>query len=315
MEIIVVAIIGDFCSGKKTIADIFVNKYGFYPIDTRKTDNYKPESNKQSFEELEASIDKVKNINEHFSKLGLENGYDLNLDSNLLSKLSSGKIQNCFESNTKETLKEKIKRTKKKKIVIYPSVSWEDYLEMRNKTSFRVINVISSAKKRYDNFQKKHPNSSIEIFFDHDRNHFSEINFNKLRMQAFSHIENEGSLEDLEFKIEKLHMAFFDYFRPSWDDYFMAVAHILADRSNCIKQKVGALLVKNNRILSTGYNGTPGKIENCYKGGCFRCNDLTISQGKDLDTCFCLHAEENSVRKDLNIFNGILGFRSRKNEL
>jgi dCMP deaminase len=295
MNIIVVAIIGDFCSGKKTIADLFVNKYGFHPLENTRTENSNKESQKQPRREIEFSLDKVTNINEHFSKLAIEDGLDLISESDKLSEFSTGKTEKFINSHKKETLKEKIKRTNKKKIVIYPSVSWEDYLEMRNKTSFRVINVISSAKKRYENFQKKYSGSSVENFFDQDRNHSSEVNFNKLKMQAFSHIENEGSLEDLDFKIEKLHMAFSAYFRPSWDDYFMAVAHILADRCNCIKQKVGALLVKNNRILSTGYNGTPGKIENCYKGGCTRCNDLSISQGKDLDTCFCLHAEENAV--------------------
>ena len=88
------------------------------------------------------------------------------------------------------------------------------------------------------------------------------------------------------------------HLRPTWDDYFMSVAHILADRSNCIKQKVGAVIVKDKRIISTGYNGTPSKIKNCFLGGCPRCNDLTFTQGQGLDSCFCLHAEENAVRNE-----------------
>jgi dCMP deaminase len=75
----------------------------------------------------------------------------------------------------------------------------------------------------------------------------------------------------------------------------MSIAHIVSNRSNCIKQKVGAIIVKNNRILSTGYNGTPSKLTNCYEGECPRCNSDNINQGEDLDKCFCIHAEENAL--------------------
>jgi dCMP deaminase len=61
-----------------------------------------------------------------------------------------------------------------------------------------------------------------------------------------------------------------------------------------MKRSVGAILVKNKRIVSTGYNGTPFGFENCYEGGCKRCNGNTLS-GKSLDKCSCLHAEENAI--------------------
>jgi len=57
---------------------------------------------------------------------------------------------------------------------------------------------------------------------------------------------------------------------------------------------VGAVLVQSNRIISTGYNGTPGKLTNCFQGGCERCN-LNKSQGEALDKCICIHAEENTI--------------------
>lgn len=61
-----------------------------------------------------------------------------------------------------------------------------------------------------------------------------------------------------------------------------------------VNQSVGAVLVKNNRILATGYNGTPyGKL-NCFEGGCQRCN-TNVKQGLDLEKCFCFHAEENAI--------------------
>jgi deoxycytidylate deaminase len=309
MDIIVIAIIGDLCCAKKTIADTFISKYGFYPLENNNNKKANLISDKKENEiSLEKDCDimvisNLKTLN-NFDKLTLEEGIDNSSDSDKYSEISNAKTGTKYPlPYKKESLKEKIKRTKEKKIVIYPYLSWEDYLELRNKTSFRILNIFSSSKKRFENFQMKYPDSKVEEFFQLDQVYTSEPNYQKLRMQAFSHIENEGTLMDLEFKIEKLQKAFSAYFRPSWDDYFMSVAHILADRCNCIKQKVGAILVKNNRIVSTGYNGTPSRIENCYKGGCERCNNLSISQGKDLDTCFCLHAEENAVKKFHNFFS------------
>lgn len=75
----------------------------------------------------------------------------------------------------------------------------------------------------------------------------------------------------------------------------MSIAHLVAERANCIRKKVGCLIVKNNRVLSTGYNGTPSKLENCFLGGCERCNTIHI-QGENLDKDLCLHAEESAVR-------------------
>lgn len=82
--------------------------------------------------------------------------------------------------------------------------------------------------------------------------------------------------------------------RPSWDEYFMKIAQVASMRSNCIKRKVGAVIVRDKRIISTGYNGTPRGTKNCNEGGCPRCNSLA-SSGTRLDECLCSHAEENSI--------------------
>jgi len=88
--------------------------------------------------------------------------------------------------------------------------------------------------------------------------------------------------------------------RPSWDIYFIKIAKLTSERSNCIKRKVGCVLVKDKRILSLGYNGTPIGSKNCYEGGCKRCidqytNNMENSSAKSLDLCMCLHAEENAL--------------------
>jgi len=82
--------------------------------------------------------------------------------------------------------------------------------------------------------------------------------------------------------------------RPGWDDYFMAIARVLASRSNCCRRKVAALIIKDRRIISTGYNGTPRGIPNCFEGGCPRCASGDAS-GERLGECICAHAEENAI--------------------
>ena len=82
--------------------------------------------------------------------------------------------------------------------------------------------------------------------------------------------------------------------RPSFDTYFMRMAELAASRSNCMKRGNGAVIAKDNRVVSTGYNGTAFGLRNCNEGGCKRCND-NVRQGIDLDKCLCLHAEESAV--------------------
>lgn len=86
--------------------------------------------------------------------------------------------------------------------------------------------------------------------------------------------------------------------RPSWDEYFIQIAHVVKTRSNCTRGQVGALIVKNKQIISTGYNGTPIRIKNCFEGGCDRClmrNAGKLKSGEKKDACICLHAEQNAL--------------------
>ncbi|MCE9612802.1 MAG: dCMP deaminase family protein [Lentisphaerae bacterium] len=82
--------------------------------------------------------------------------------------------------------------------------------------------------------------------------------------------------------------------RPDWDTYFMDIAHVVARRANCCRRQVAALIVKDRRIISTGYNGTPRGVTNCNEGGCQRCAGDAPS-GSDLGECICCHAEENAI--------------------
>ena len=82
--------------------------------------------------------------------------------------------------------------------------------------------------------------------------------------------------------------------RPDWDDYFMEIAHLVAKRSSCLRRKVGALLVLDKRILSTGYNGAPAGLAHCNEVGCIR-EQLKIPSGERHELCRGLHAEQNAI--------------------
>ncbi len=82
--------------------------------------------------------------------------------------------------------------------------------------------------------------------------------------------------------------------RPEWNEYFINLAREAARRSNCIRRQVGALIVKDRAIISTGYNGTPMGVKNCCDGGCPRCQSAA-SPGESYDTCLCVPAEENAI--------------------
>jgi dCMP deaminase len=86
--------------------------------------------------------------------------------------------------------------------------------------------------------------------------------------------------------------------RPSWDEYFMLQAELAKLRSNCMTRQVGAVIVRNNRQIATGYNGTPPGVKNCFEGGCKRCQlrmEGKIESGASLDRCLCNHAEANAI--------------------
>ena len=97
--------------------------------------------------------------------------------------------------------------------------------------------------------------------------------------------------------------------RPDWDEYFMRIAKVAALRSNCVKRKVAAVIVRDKRVISTGYNGTPRGTRNCFEGGCPRCNQLADS-GTQLDECRCSHGEENAITQaayhGVSVKDGIL---------
>lgn len=97
--------------------------------------------------------------------------------------------------------------------------------------------------------------------------------------------------------------------RKSWDDYFMSIADLVAERSTCMRRHVGAVIVKDRRMVATGYNGAPSGISHCIDAGCLR-EQLKIPPGERHEICRGTHAEQNAIIQaatfGANISGGII---------
>jgi dCMP deaminase len=83
--------------------------------------------------------------------------------------------------------------------------------------------------------------------------------------------------------------------RPTWHEYFVSITKQVATRSTCLRRKVGAIIVKDKRILTTGYNGAPKGVENCLEAGTCLREELGVPSGERHEICKGLHAEQNAL--------------------
>ncbi len=82
--------------------------------------------------------------------------------------------------------------------------------------------------------------------------------------------------------------------RPSWEEYFMDITHMVKSRSTCLRRHIGAVIVKNKNILTTGYNGSPSGTRHCLEIGCLR-EQMNVPSGERHELCRALHAEQNAI--------------------
>lgn len=100
---------------------------------------------------------------------------------------------------------------------------------------------------------------------------------------------NVGQAENSELPVQP-------HVRPDMHQYFMGIALAVRERADCTGSRVGAIIVADRRIISTGYNGTPENMPNCSEGGCHRCaNRDVFASGTGYDLCICVHAEQNAL--------------------
>lgn len=82
--------------------------------------------------------------------------------------------------------------------------------------------------------------------------------------------------------------------RPGWDQYFTMMAYLASTRSTCLRRQVGAVIVKDKRLLATGYNGAPKGLPHCLEIGCLR-EELQVPAGEKHELCRATHAEQNAI--------------------
>jgi dCMP deaminase len=167
---------------------------------------------------------------------------------------------------------------------------------------FKLLRIEAPAELRFQRILKRHRESdplTLEEFVELENREAegddTSQNLVKVELMADHSVVNDSTLEKLYPQIDELLLRLLkEIQRPSWDEYFMNIAKVVASRSNCMKRKVAAIIVKDKRVVSTGYNGTPRGTRNCNEGGCPRCNGLATS-GTNLDECLCSHGEENAI--------------------
>lgn len=174
---------------------------------------------------------------------------------------------------------------------------------LKRRSNFRLVHIVADEATRFERMRSRsRPGDpdTLEEFHRHEQAELKSDDPTRQQLAATEALadavlENNGTLDELHEQTRRLVQRLSAGIkRPDWDEYFMNIAQMVALRSNCIKRKVAAIIVKDKRIISTGYNGTPRGLPNCNEGGCPRCNSLGES-GKALDECYCSHAEENAI--------------------
>lgn len=177
--------------------------------------------------------------------------------------------------------------------------------ELKKKRGFFLVHVTAKPEIRFERMKKRGREGDPKTLEAFERIEAAEMKNPDLTQQQWADtfhmrdklISNDSDLEEFYEKIDVLLGELskeFKVSRPSWDEYFMGIAKAVSTRSNCMKRQVGAIIVRDKRIVSTGYNGTPRGIRNCNEGGCPRCNSFSAS-GSKLEECFCSHGEENAI--------------------
>ncbi len=174
---------------------------------------------------------------------------------------------------------------------------------LRQRTDFVLVAVEADARVRFDRIRlrgREGDPQGFEEFLEVEQRELGNEGSERQQLDATDEmadyrLKNDGTIEELQSALSSLLKRLIGRFeRPDWDEYFMRLAKVASLRSNCVKRKVAAIIVKDRRVISTGYNGTPRGTRNCFEGGCPRCNNLADS-GTRLDECLCSHGEENAI--------------------
>jgi len=269
---LVIGLTGENCAGKTTAVD-HLSKKGFYPLSL--SDIIR--------EELQAEGKAVTRENL------IQKGNDLR--------------ENQGPAILAVRAKEKM--THDKNYVIDSIRNPAEVEELKRLDNFFLIYITADSRIRFERLKKRGREEDPKTFeafqeiekLEMENAEKTKQNLKKTFEMADKKIENNGKEARFYEEVDRALGSISEEFkmeRPTWDAYFMNIAKQVATRSNCVKRKVAAVIVRDKQIISTGYNGTPRGTRNCNEGGCPRCNNFTES-GKSLEDCFCSHGEENAI--------------------
>ena len=243
---ILIGLTGENCAGKGTVADYLVKK-GFYYFSL--SDVIREELAAEGKEITRATL------------IAKGNELRKNFGADVLAKRTIGKLQ-----HDRNYVIDSIRNPAEAKILLGTG-------------KMTLIYVTASTKRRFDRMRERKREGdprSFEAFSTIDKLEMqSKDEFGQSLSEVFAlstkKIENEADFKELYAQIDDILSsvsADFKPSRPAWDEYFMNIAKVVSTRSNCLKRHVAAVIVKDKRIISTGYNGTPRGVKNCNDGGC-----------------------------------------------
>ncbi|KAH7148516.1 cytidine deaminase-like protein [Dactylonectria macrodidyma] len=298
-----IGVCGGICSGKKTVAQYLVDHHGFKHLYLKSPGIYGDSDSESAA------------VSETDKETKAPSGPELVSGASISRSLTT---KNGIKSPTGTTLALRTQPqifATPEDLLDYVTKRWRDRFVTTDipteavldvfvrRPFFLLISVDAPLTVRWHRYQERasqvgKPEMSLEEFVTKSDTHLydPEMGLSQLISRGAVRLVNtSASLAHLYATLGKLDIPNPDRLRPSWDNYFMALASLAAHRSNCMKRRVGCVLVgKERRVISTGYNGTPRGLQNCAEGGCPRCNEGN-SSGVGLSTCLCIHAEENAL--------------------
>ncbi|KAL1878284.1 Deoxycytidine monophosphate (dCMP) deaminase [Diaporthe australafricana] len=288
-----IGICGSICSGKSTVARYLVDHHGFKRV----------------------------SVEPSASKAPQEQGNNSEAESNVSNTHQKRPSRTALVFSTSDELLEYVTQRWRERWVTTDVMSKEALDAYSRRPFFLLISVDAPLLVRWKRYQKRkqelpttetpaepatkspesqksHPAESLEDFValsDAQLYHAETGQATHISSAPVRLLNTSSSLAHLYVNLGKLDLLSAERLRPGWDSYFMTLASLAARRSNCMKRRVGCVVVSHNRrVISTGYNGTPRGIRNCGEGGCPRCNQ-GLGSGHGLTTCLCIHAEENAL--------------------
>jgi len=241
-----------------------------------------------------------------------------NFDAHSLSDLLRDQLQQNGEAPTRENLirlgnqlrenlgasvlADRIKSKITSKNAIIDSIrNSAEIASLRNLSHFYLIAVDAPIELRYERAKARNRAEhldSLENFIrwenqekSHNVNH---QNIDACIALADFKLYNTGQIDELRKDVDAMLLQIKQRQRPSWDEYFLKMAFLVAERSTCLRHHVGAIIVKDRHLVTTGYNGAARRIDDCLKLGCLR-NQLKIPSGERHEICRAIHAEQNAI--------------------